>query len=347
VAEVIMPQLGMNMTEGTLVQWLKAEGEPCVKGEPVAVIETDKAEADIEAPADGVLSRTALEPGETAPVGTVIAHVRGADESEPAPEPRSTPGARRAARALGVAIEAVAPARPGARITEADVRAFAGDAPAAPRDEQPDAIRLATARKMEAARAIPHFYVQAWADVGALAEAPGSSKLVASTVDVLVRACAGALREHPQLLTSWVDGRIRRHADVNVGFAVETSYGLVVPVIKQADRLDRAALAEARRELVARARERRLAPDDVGGGTFTVTNLGVVDVELAWPLINPPEAAILAAGRAAVQPVWRDGAFEPVLRLGLTLAADHRLVDGAEAARFLHAVVQRLREEER
>jgi pyruvate dehydrogenase E2 component (dihydrolipoamide acetyltransferase) len=202
---------------------------------------------------------------------------------------------------------------------------------------------------MEASRAIPHFYVQAWADVTALAEAPphDSSKLSKSTVDILIGACAGALREFPQLLTSWVEGRIRRHADVNVGFAVETSYGLVVPVIRNADRLDARALNETRRALVERARERRLSVDDVGGGTFTVTNLGVVDVELAWPLINPPEAAILAAGRVGLHPVWRGGAFEPALRLGLTLGADHRLVDGAEAARFLHAVVVRLQEEER
>ena len=360
--EVIMPQLGMNMTEGTLVEWLKAEGDHCDEGEPIAVIDTDKSQADIEAPATGLLGRLALEPGQPVAVGTVIAHGRAPGAAEPAPEPpsgdapASTPGARRVARELGVTLTDVAPARVGSRITEADVGAVGGPgaaAPAAPPppggggDAQPDSFRAATARKMEASRAIPHFYVQAWADVSGLAEAPGSSRLTVSTVDVLIRACASALREHPQLLTSWIDGRIRRHDDVNVGFAVETSYGLVVPVIRHADRLDAETLAETRRELVAKARDRRLSADDMSGGTFTVSNLGVVDVELAWPLINPPEAAILAAGRAAVHPVWRGTGFEPVLRLGLTLGADHRLVDGAEGARFLHAVVQRLQEETR
>jgi pyruvate dehydrogenase E2 component (dihydrolipoamide acetyltransferase) len=201
-------------------------------------------------------------------------------------------------------------------------------------------MRMATARKMNEARTIPHFYVQSWCDVTALAAGPpgATTRLRQSPDDLIIHACAVALAQHPQLLSSWMDGVVRRYSDINIGFAVQTEYGLVVPVIRNADRLDPDALSAQLKHLVEKARARRLSVDDLNYGTFTITNLGVFDVTLAWPLINPPQAAILAIGRAAWRPAWRGGGFEPRLNLGLTLGADHRVVDGAYAAHFLETL---------
>jgi pyruvate dehydrogenase E2 component (dihydrolipoamide acetyltransferase) len=189
-------------------------------------------------------------------------------------------------------------------------------------------------------QSVPHFFLIREVDAGRLEgwretarRRPGCEALTHS--DLLVRLCAAALREHPRVNATWRDGTVTAHEEVNIGLAVATDAGLVVPVIHGAHRLDLPAIAARRRELVEAARAGRLAPDDVQGGTFTVSNLGMYGVDAFLAVVNAPQAAILAVGRIAERVVPVDGA--PAVRPGMTLSLsfDHRVVDGARGAEFL------------
>jgi pyruvate dehydrogenase E2 component (dihydrolipoamide acetyltransferase) len=165
-----------------------------------------------------------------------------------------------------------------------------------------------------------------------------------SVTDLLTKICASALRRHPEVNVSFTDEAILRHPSANVGIAVATPRGLVVPVIRSAERLSLAELAAARAELVDRSRNQKLKPDDLQGGTFTISNLGMFGVEAFIAVLNPPQAAILAVGATEDRPVARDG--EVVVRpmMTMTLTVDHRAVDGAPAAEFLGTVKSMLEE---
>jgi pyruvate dehydrogenase E2 component (dihydrolipoamide acetyltransferase) len=358
-AEIILPQLGMLQTEARLERWLRSEGDTVVKGEPVAVIETDKATVEIEAPAGGTLAGIRLNPDESAAVGSVIAYIlqpgeevpptvspgapEGAAPSPPA-EVRASPGVRKLARDLDVDIAAIARAVQGARITEAEIRAAAlaeGKSPQADGTERTlSRARQATALRMaESFRAAPHFFVETSLDASAIV---ACAKGGISVTDVILHATANTLRVHPGLNATFRDGRVFEFKRVNLGIAVDTDDGLYVPVLPDADALDLRELSAHRAALVDRARHRSFSTSDLVDATFTVSNLGTFKVDAAWAILNPPGVAILAVGRIRPQPLVIDGevTVRPALRLVLT--ADHRAVDGAEAARFLGELGTRL-----
>jgi pyruvate dehydrogenase E2 component (dihydrolipoamide acetyltransferase) len=372
-AEVVMPALGMAQETGTLLRWLKAPGDEVAEGEPLMEIETDKATVEIEAPASGVLADVRAGVGDEVPVGRVVALILRAGEEpppaaeaeagptptpEPAPEPAGTAGpagaeaparvlasplARRAARERGVDLAAVTGTGPDGAVLLADV-----PAPDRARQE-PGLTELGALWRRMAERVTrswtttPHFHLlrEARADrlEGRLAAAGDQAGRQLTYTDLLVRLTATALRRHPELNSSWRDGRVLRCPDVHVGLAVAVEDGLVVPVIRDADRLDLAGIAARRVDLVERARERRLDPADLSGGTFTISNLGMYGVDAFLAVINPPQAAILTVGRVAPRVVAEGD--RPVVRptVGLGLACDHRVVDGARAASFLQTLV--------
>ena len=422
MSEIVMPRLSDTMEEGTILRWLKTDGEEVARGEELVEIETDKATMIYESDQAGTLSLIAAE-GDTLPVGQPIAHVgeggeppSGADiappeqkddqgngvrsgpseavASPPAQEaspPSTTDGservkasplARRIAREEGVELEGLTGSGPGGRIVKADVPRHgqeAGDAtasqakPVSPAGSTPgepaapDAIATAkgattevelnrlqqtVARRMAEAKAtIPEFTIQLDVDmeecVALRAElkrlAAGGTGPAPSYNDMVVKACALALREHPKANGSYKDGRLLLHSRINVGVAVAAEGALVVPTVFDADTKALGEIARETRALIERVRDGSITPPELGGGTFTVSNLGMFGIRSFTAIINPPQAAILSVGaleRRATVREEPDGTPAILARhlLTLTLVCDHRILFGAEAARFLERV---------
>jgi len=418
-SEVKLPRLGQGMESGTIVKWLKSEGERVEKGDPLYELDTDKVTQEVEAEASGVLLRIAVNEGEV-PVGRTVGVIgeegeqvpddNGGGDEEPPPgaaesgvstveapsqaparEPereqgreaasessgirgpgaeqrgagngrvKASPLARRIARERGIELSALSGTGPEGRIVAEDVeRAEAGAAPAAAPTAAPapageverrevTSIRRTIARRLTEAWQIPVFQLQASVDmtranslVARLRE--DQDDLRATLTDVLTKVCAAALMRHRDVNVQWAEDTIVLFPTANVGIAVATSQGLVVPVIRSAERLRLAEIAAARAELVARAREGKLQRADLEDGTFTISNLGMFRVEQFTAVLNPPQAAIVAVGATEDRAVALDG--EVVVRQMLTLTAtfDHRAVDGAPAAGFLQTVNELLEE---
>jgi pyruvate dehydrogenase E2 component (dihydrolipoyllysine-residue acetyltransferase) len=359
-AEVIMPALGMAQETGKVLRWLKLDGAAVAKGEALLEVETDKVTVEIESPADGTLAGVSAAEGAEVPVGTVIALVLAdgealaaapasapataeAAEPEPAAPPEAavaavpgpparrrlaSPKARRLAHVAGVDLETVTGTGPNGAVLAADVEAARG-APAA----QAGAVWQRMAERMARAwQEVPQFVLARDVDARAL----GSGRAEGVTVtDLLVKCCAEALVRHPRLTMSWRDGALVPGPGINVGIAVATDEALVVPVVHGADRLGLAEISTRRRELVAAARGGALRPEDVQGGTFTISNLGMYGVDAFQAIVNAPQAAILAVGRIVERPVALQGALAVRPVLTLTVTFDHRVVDGARGAEFL------------
>jgi pyruvate dehydrogenase E2 component (dihydrolipoamide acetyltransferase) len=371
-AHVIMPALGMAQETGRILHWLKSEGEAVTKGEPLLEVETDKVTVEIESPVDGTLAAIRAAEGEDVPVGEDVAIVLGAGEaladlrtepalaSEPLPAAAvhetarpatgasrldASPRARRLAREHGVVLASVAGSGPHGAVLASDVEAVV----AAPTSEAsgtgPSRIWMRMAERVtESWQTAPHFFLTREVDASELerrrtgARQGGATSVTAT--DLLLKICAGALREHPQVNACWHDGAAVREDDVNIGIAVAVDDGLVVPVVRGVDRLELEAVATRRADLVAAAREGRLRPDDVEAGTFTISNLGIYGVDGFFAIVNPPQVAILAVGRIAERVVAVEGvpAVRPTLVLGLSF--DHRAVDGARGAQFLDSLAR-------
>lgn len=272
------------------------------------------------------------------------------------------PGGRVIRRDIEAAASAGASA-PAARAAAVAAPAAAAAAPA-PRAAKPPAIPLAPAMKIEGdahdvsltqmrktiARRlgesigpIPTFYLTSEIDmtaVGALREQMASAGDVfkVSVNDIVMKAVAVALAKHPECNAHWLGDSIRYHARVHIGMAVATDDGLIVPVIRDADRKGLGELGREARELAGRARERKLKPEEYTGSTFSVSNLGMFGIDQFTAIINPPEAGILAVGASETKPVWIDGAFVPRQRMRVTMSCDHRVIDGAVGARFLQTL---------
>ena len=216
-------------------------------------------------------------------------------------------------------------------------------APAADAEEIPlTTVRRLTAQRLAAsAREAPHFHLTVVADAGDLlafraqANQRHGADVKITVTDLLIRACATALGAHPEVNVSWDETRILRHRHVSIGIAVAIDDGLIVPVIRDADRKTLTEIAREAHDLTARARARKLTPDELAGGTFTISNLGMYGIRQFTAVINPPQAAILAVGEAIRQPVVRDDQVTIATTMTLTLSIDHRAVDGATAAGFL------------
>jgi pyruvate dehydrogenase E2 component (dihydrolipoamide acetyltransferase) len=369
--EVIMPALGMAQETGKLVRWIKNEGDTVTKGEPLMEIETDKVTVEIEAPADGVLGGISAAEGEDIPVGRAVAYVLAAGEDlpesvavPPPPEQSAaqaavlttngsstaveTPGrrvlaspkARRLARERGLRIEDLKGTGPHGAVQAVDVVAQEAPSVAPAQPVTSNAWKTMADRMQQSWRDVPHFFLEreldatrlnSWRDM--IRRRPGYEKV--THTDLLIVVCAAALAEHPRVNATWRDGSVQYQDSINVGIAVATEEALIVPVVHGADRLELKAVAQVRGDLVTRARERKLRPADVSEGTFTISNLGMFGVDAFHAIVNTPQAAILAVGRILDRIVAIDG--EPAVRPTMTvsLSFDHRVMDGAEGARFL------------
>lgn len=445
---IVMPQLGYDMREGTVVRWVKQEGDEVVANEVIAEIETDKAVVEFKPTTGGVLRRIVAGEGEAVPVGQLIAVIGEADEAlpddiagpsaavpasaaeseaVPAPAPAAAPPtvapagevraspiarrlarergvdlatvtgsgpggriveadvlaaadaaraaaeadrvlasplARRLAREQGIDLSAMIGTGPGGRIVEADVNAAAAAAPPVP-EPQPEPVSAAVldpappapegaarqdlSRMRQAIASVtsgskreaPHFYVAVEIDMTAAMtlrrdindELPASSRV--SVNDLIVKASALAIGKHPKFNSFYRGDYLQMNPSINVGIAIALESGLIVPGIPECENKTLAQIAAASRDLIDRANNGRLQAEEYTGTTYSVSNLGMFDVDSFTAIIFPPHAAILAVGAVKEQPVARDGQLAIAEIMKATLSVDHRVADGAEAAQFL------------
>jgi pyruvate dehydrogenase E2 component (dihydrolipoamide acetyltransferase) len=369
--EFKLPDLGEGLTEGEIARWLVSEGQEIGEDDPLVEVQTDKTTVEIPSPAGGRVERLLVAEGDVVPVGTVLVVIAdGGDRAlaqddgrraEPAPQReaaaalperpaaggggrvRATPLVRRLATELGVDLDAVAPTGPQGRVTEDDVRAAADAAPAAGTPEGAGegrrvplrGVRRLIAEHMERAhREVPPV---TWVEECDFSCVP-LDRLVATTL----KACALALREHPELNARLEGGDVVLLERYDLGFAVQTDEGLVVPVVRGCDRLGVDEIDAEVRRLADAARAGSLRPDELRGSTFTVTSAGRLAGLFQTPIVNHPEVAILSIGRVVERPVVRGGevVVAPIGHIALTF--DHRVVDGVRAAAFGLDVIRRL-----
>lgn len=358
--KIVMPRLSLTMKTGTVGKWYKKEGETVEKGEPIVEVLSEKATYDLEAPASGILRKIVAAEGVDVPVNEVLGFITVSDEAfseealalkETSSEEKTkevllaSPAAKRLARERGVDISLVEGSGPDGRIVEEDVEKFIQAASGAlPKIKR--TIPLAGFRKISAERVAtsfrtaPHSTLMMEVDASNMAEL--HDRLQVSYTAIIVKAAAKSLKEHSWINSTLTDGQIKLFEDVNVGVAVATENGLVVPVIRNADKKSVAEIDEAIKELTEKAKQGKLIESDVTGGTFTVTNLGMHGVDFFVPIINPPEAAILGVGRLVEKPAVVNGKIEIRRIMVLSLSYDHRIVDGAPAADFLHSVKMKI-----
>jgi pyruvate dehydrogenase E2 component (dihydrolipoamide acetyltransferase) len=348
------------MKEGIVGKWYKKEGDTVEKGEPIVEVISEKATYDLEAPASGILQKILVEEGVDASVNAVLAVITAPDEAFLEPEiaveaPQTveaaeervlaSPAAKRLAKEQGIDLSFVKGSGPEGRIVEEDVKRFVEETGGV-LPKVKEVIPLSGFRKTSAERVslsfktAPHSTIMMEVDVSKAAEL--HEKLQVSYTTILVAAAAKALKEHSIINSTLEGNQIKIFDDVNVGVAVATKLGLVVPVIRNADRKSPKEIDLAIKNLTEKAREGKLAKEELTGGTFTITNLGMYGVEFFTPIINPPEAAILGVGNITEKPVVINGKIEVKPRIMLSLSYDHRIVDGASAAEFLRKIKEKI-----
>jgi len=376
--EVIMPALNPGQETGILLEWLKQEGETIEKGEPLMEVETDKANVEVEAEATGILSNISVRPGDEIHVGEVIAMILSEGESatESIKENSSTqaavtgnevkhhsgssekmesietvsknkiaasPKVKLYAKKEGIDLSSVKGTGPGGVILMEDVIAIQSTSEKEDNDLQTGKGWLLMADRLTKSwTSAPHFSIVRNLDATNLTahkkkyEANSSANL--TFTDLLVKYAASSLKEHPRVNASLIDGKLIKNLAINIGIAVATEDGLIVPVIHNADEISLEEITERRKELVARTKEGKLRSGDLDAGTFTISNLGMFDVDSFNAIINPPQSAILAVGKIIDQVVPMDGkpAIRPMLKINLSF--DHRVIDGARGALFLQTL---------
>jgi pyruvate dehydrogenase E2 component (dihydrolipoyllysine-residue acetyltransferase) len=414
--EVKLPRLGQGMESGTIVRWLKAEGDKVEKGEPLYELDTEKVTQEVEAEASGVLLKIAVPEGEVE-VGRTVAVIgeegeevpdvggdSGApaaaaaaveddvqEEVSPAPERersrrvsgefaerirdaqagggngasaperegrvKASPLARRIARERGIDLSSVSGTGPEGRIVAEDVERAAKAPPPAPAqapapvsdgeiEERPlTNVRKTIARRLTEAWEAPAFQLRVSVDMSRanalrerLVELASEGEPRPTVSDILTKLAAVALMRHRDVNAHYAGDSIRIFPMANIGLAVAAPQGLVVPVIRGAERLSLAEIANARTDIVSRARENKLRQEDLQDGTFTISNLGMYGVEEFIAVLNPPQAAILAVGAIELRPVVIDEEFDMRPMMTMTLTCDHRAVDGAVGADFLRTL---------
>lgn len=430
---VKMPKLGTTMEEGTIIKWLKKEGEPVEKGEAYVEIQTDKVNLEDEAPESGILRKILVPEGAVVSVGKEIAIIAGVDEALPEigeekakevegpasqnlktgeeikEQPKETeavegkvkasPAAKRVARENDVDLSKVAPTGPDGRIVEKDVLDFIESQrikatplarkiaeeqgidlnkiqkapgeritkqdlmPQEDKKESPapntlKVIPVAGMRKIIAERmakskaTAPHIYLTLEVDMTKAMELrekliPAIQNQYGSKLsynDILIKASAVAIKHNPIINSTFNDDEIIIKEDINIGLAVALENGLIVPVVRCADKKGLGEISRDTTQLIEKARTGKLLPDDYQGGTFTITNLGMYDIENFKAIINQPESAILAVGKIMKKPVVIDDQIVIRPMMNLTLSCDHRVIDGAQGARFLQRIKQILEE---
>jgi pyruvate/2-oxoglutarate dehydrogenase complex dihydrolipoamide acyltransferase (E2) component len=351
--EFKLPDLGEGLTEGEIARWLVAEGQEIAEDDPLVEIQTDKTTVEIPSPAAGTVSRLLAQEGDVVPVGTVIVVIGNAispaDAGEmvrekkasphlPAGRVQATPLVRRVAQELGVELGSVSGSGPNGRITEEDVRTAAGHEAgtrAEGRREPLRGVRRLIAEHM--ARAHREVAPVTWVE-----ECDFGRVELERLVATLLRACALSLRDFPELNARFAGDAIVYLDRYDLGFAVQTEAGLVVPVVRGCDTRSLEELDEDVHRLAEAARAGSLASGELRGSTFTVTSAGKLAGLFQTPIVNHPEVAILSVGRIAERPVVRDGnvTLAPIGYVAVTF--DHRVVDGARAAEFGLSVIRRL-----
>ncbi len=389
MTDVIMPKMGDGMEVGTLVEWLRADGDKVKSGEVIGTIQTDKATLELESPGTGTLRGFLIKGGDTVPVGQPIAAILkdgeslpagwGAGQAVEAPAPaveakaealaavpetaaiseagrvKASPLARKIAAELGLALEGVQGSGPGGRVVEQDVRAAVQNRPAAvtavAATAEDRVIPLGRLRRITAERTahskqtVPHYYVTLEVDVEKILalkeqfEEEGADKV--SINDFVARACVLALQEMPVVNAVFQGASVLEQGAVHLGVAAAVDEGLTVPVVKNAHTMGLRQLSAAIRAAVGRAREDRLGPDEVSGSTFSISNMGMLNVDNFLAIINEPNAAILAVSSVRRKVVVVDDAEEELEirhRMNIAASFDHRVVDGAVGAKFVNAV---------
>jgi pyruvate dehydrogenase E2 component (dihydrolipoamide acetyltransferase) len=400
--DVSLPRLGQGMEAGTIVRWLKSEGDSVEKGEPLYELDTEKVTQEVEAEASGVLLKILAGEGEEIEVGKRIAVIgeqgeevsaeaeaeveveedeqeegspgpareeereqgrEAAAEEEPAKEApqesrvngriKASPLARRIARERNIDLANLSGTGPEGRIVAEDVEraaatpahATVGAAPLEAEVVPLTSIRRTIARRLTQAWEAPAFQISMSADMTraqALRERLREQKV--TVTDVLTKLAAIALLRHREVNAHFADDELRIFPSAHVGLAVATERGLVVPVIKEAERKSLVDLAIERGQLVERARDAKLTQEDLEGGTFTISNLGMYGVEIFTAVLNPPQAAILAVGAIEEKPVVESSELVVRPMMAMTLTCDHRAVDGAKASEFLRELKTLLEE---
>ena len=366
---------------GVLLKILVQEGESAELGAPIALVGEAGEVVDIPAAANGDAAAAASDE-EPAPASTPAVAERPPriEQSEPATgtnELRASPIARRMAADAGLDLRPLAGrgSGPDGRIVKVDVERLAAEGvtaraaaapPTTPRTPpppapvpgawegaeglEPTAMQRAVARRMtESKQNVPHFYLESEVDMTRAIElrreinrSLGEGGTKVSVNDLIIRACAVSLVEHPQFHRSWIGDRIVQHEHAHVGIAVALDDGLIVPVLRDADRLTLTEIATATRDIVTRARAGKVRQREIEGGTFTISNLGMFGVTSFQAIINPPEPGILAVGRTIERPVIVDGQVQARPIMSVTLSVDHRAASGADGARLLQSIVRRL-----
>jgi pyruvate dehydrogenase E2 component (dihydrolipoyllysine-residue acetyltransferase) len=392
--EVKLPRLGQGMESGTIVKWLKSEGEAVEKGEPLYELDTDKVTQEVEAEASGVLLKIAVSAGEV-PVGETIGFIGNegeeapasaekpaeapkreperkagreaaaeAAEAQPAPSSngssangriKASPLARRIARERGIELSQIRGTGPDGRIVAEDVER-AQEQPAAATAPVPQQVpsgevesrplsnvRKTIARRLTQAWTVPAFQLTVGADMTRASELVRRQRELNPDVritvtDVLTKVCAQALMRHPDMNVQYSEDALLAFPNADVGIAVAAPQGLVVPVVRAAERLTIAQIAQVRADLVGRARDNKLRTEDLEGGTFTISNLGMYEVDQFIAVLNPPQASILAVGSTRDEVVPVDGDLHVLPMMTMTLTCDHRAVDGATGAEFLRTI---------
>jgi len=391
-AEVKLPQLGQGMESGTIVRWLKAEGDPVRKNEPLYELDTDKVTQEVESDVDGVLLEIVVREGEVQ-VGSTIAMIEPAGGAAVAEAPaaegpaaeakaaattsgngdaaaavaipaggriKASPLARRIARERGVDLTTLAGSGPDGRIVAEDVeKAPVGGTPApagvqaplpAPSGEAEvvpmTSTRKTIARRLTDAWQAPVFQLGVSIDMTEalhlreqLVERLAESEVKPTVNDLLTRLVGVALVRHRAVNATFDGESVTRHPAAHVGMAVAAPNGLIVPVIRDADRRSVQEIARARADLVGRARAGKLTLPDLDGGTFTISNLGMFGVDEFVAVLNPPQVAILAVGAVKETPAVVDGHVDVAPLMHVTLTCDHRAIDGADGAEFLRTLV--------
>lgn len=400
--EVIMPQMGESVVQGTILRWMVKEGDRVEKDQSIVEISTDKVDTEVPSPVSGIMKQILRKEQETIPVGTVIATIEAVEvkEAVPAPKPpeavkeaipkkeivreeveavaekRYSPLVKRLAKEYGVDLENVVGTGIGGRVTKQDILNYVGakplEAPApAPPSPQPSPTRgegvveeiekealvpLSPKRKIIAERMVqskreaPHVTTTFEVDMTKIAkyrEANKEAILKREGVNLtylpfVILSTASALKEFPILNSSWSDKGIVLKKYINMGIAVSLEDGLIVPVIKDADKKDLIELSKISQDLGQRARTKKLKPDEVQGGTFTITNYGANGSLFGNPIIMPPQVAILGMGTIVKKPVVIDDAIAIRSMMYLSLSFDHRVLDGAQADVFLRKIKDNL-----
>jgi pyruvate dehydrogenase E2 component (dihydrolipoamide acetyltransferase) len=357
---VVMPALEMAQETGKLLAWRKKEGETVTKGEPLLEIETDKVVLEVEAPADGILAAVTSFAGADVPVGQTIAWIVAAGEQPPASAansaptaravteaprtaatptsdgPRISPKAKRLAKELGVDLEGLRGTGPDGVVTGEDVQRAADSTQPEPAAGLSAIARLMAERTTHSWTTTPHFFLVREINATGLAAAREVFGSEITYTDLVVALTARVLAKHPRMNASWISDAIRLNAEVNISIAIAVKDGVVGAVIPNAAAMAIGDIAKRRRDISDRARAGRLHPPDVTGATFTISNLGMFNIDAFSAIITPPQAAVLAVGRIGdrVVPVNGQPGIRPMLTI--TLSSDHRVVDGAQAAAFLN-----------